>query len=237
VSPRRTEDYFDERSRPDLRLGHGAVRPRAVEPAVDFLADLAGSGRALERGIGTSRIALPLSQRGVDVHGIDLSEAMVAQLNAKPGASAIGITLGDFASTKVEGTFRLAYLVYNTIENLTNLDEQVQCFRNVGRHLEPGGSFVVEVGGSSAPTAPPGEKVCAFKVTPTHLGVGELDTATRRGVSHHYRARAGNGGRSRSRFDVWPSELDLVISGLQSRNDQGYLTCSISIVVGPLPCA
>ena len=132
--------YFDER----IAEGYDAdsadmFEPAVVDPAVDFLADLAGDGAALELGIGTGRLALPLSRRGVRVHGIELSPAMVAQLRAKPGADDIGVTIGDFATTTVDGTFRLAYLVFNTIMNLTTQDEQVACFRNVAAHLEPGG--------------------------------------------------------------------------------------------------
>src|SRR4029079_7839511 len=93
--------------------------PSVVGPAVDFLAELAGDGAALELGIGTGRIAVPLAQRGIPVHGIDLSEAMVARLRANPGAERIGVTIGDFATTRVDGTFTVAYLVYNTINNLT----------------------------------------------------------------------------------------------------------------------
>src|SRR6185295_16013181 len=99
-----------------------------------------------ELGIGTGRVALPLSERGVPVHGIDLSEAMVARLRAKPGGDRIPVTIGDFAATKVDGEFRLAYLVYNTIQNLTTQDAQVACFQNVAEHLAPGGCFVIEVG-------------------------------------------------------------------------------------------
>jgi SAM-dependent methyltransferase len=119
--------------------------PGAVDPAVDVLAELAGDGRALELGIGTGRIALPLARRGVPVEGIDLSSAMVARLRAKPGGDAIGVTIGDFATTRVDGTFSVAYLVFNTIMNLTSQEAQVACFRNVAAHLEPGGGFVIEV--------------------------------------------------------------------------------------------
>src|SRR5919198_259769 len=141
------EDYFGE----DVARGYdestaGMFQPSVVEPAVDLLADLAGRGAALELGIGTGRIALPLAQRGIRVHGIDLSEAMVARLRAKPGAEQIGVTIGDFATTTVEGEFSVAYLVFNTINNLTTQDAQVACFENVASHLEPGGCFVVEVG-------------------------------------------------------------------------------------------
>src|SRR5215207_702667 len=117
-----------------------------VDPAVDLLAELAGAGQALELGIGTGRIALPLARRGVPVHGIELSKAMVAKLRAKPGGESIPVTIGDFATTKVDGTFTVAYLVFNTIMNLTTQSAQVACFRNVAAHLEPGGCFVIEVG-------------------------------------------------------------------------------------------
>jgi SAM-dependent methyltransferase len=93
--------------------------PGDVDAAVEVLAGLAGGGRALELGIGTGRIALPLARRGVAVHGIDLSRAMVARLRAKPGGEAIGVSIGDFATTRADGTFTVAYLVFNTIMNLT----------------------------------------------------------------------------------------------------------------------
>src|SRR5437762_12369103 len=119
--------------------------PEAIDPVVGFLAGLAGNGRALELGIGTGRVALPLAERGVPVHGIDLSEAMVARLRAKPGSEQVGVTIGDFATTKVDSTFAVAYLVFNTIMNLTTQDAQVACSQNVAGHLEPRGCFVIEV--------------------------------------------------------------------------------------------
>ena len=122
--------YFDERVAPFYDANSPDMfDPAVLEPAVDFLAALAGDGGALELGIGTGRVAVPLSQRGVRVHGIDLSPAMVNELAAKPGADVIGVTIGDFATTTVDGTFRLAYLVYNTITNLLTQDEQVDCSR------------------------------------------------------------------------------------------------------------
>src|SRR5215204_54022 len=134
------EDYFGERvaERYD-ESSADMFDPAVVDPAVDFLAGLAGDGAALELGIGTGRIALPLAGRGVCVHGIDLSEAMVAQLRQKAGAEQVDVTIGDFATTRVDGTFSLAYLVFNTIGNLTTQDQQVACFQNVATHLEPGG--------------------------------------------------------------------------------------------------
>jgi 16S rRNA A1518/A1519 N6-dimethyltransferase RsmA/KsgA/DIM1 with predicted DNA glycosylase/AP lyase activity len=114
-------------------------RPDVLGPTVDFLEELAGDGAALEFGIGTGRVALPLSARGVPVHGIDISEPMPEQLRSKPGSDQIGITTGDFAITRVHGTFRLVYVVYNTIMNLTTQYEQVACFENAATHLEPCG--------------------------------------------------------------------------------------------------
>jgi hypothetical protein len=194
--------------------------PRVVDPAVDFLADLAGDGRALEFAIGTGRIALPLGRRGVPVDGIDLSEAMVARLRIKPGADAIGVTIGDFATTRVGGAFRLVYLVFNGIMNLTTQDEQVECFRNAAAHLEPGGAFVIEVGVPALQRLPPGETFQPFSVTPTHVGFDEYDVATQYLASHHYwidgdRVRVESGP---FRY-VWPSELDLMarLAGMRLR--------------------
>ena len=154
---------FDEQiaARYDEDVG-SMYRPDVLDPMVDFLAELAGDGAALEFGIGTGRVALPLSGRGVPVHGIDISEPMLEQLRSKPGSDQIGITIGDFARTRVAGTFRLAYLVLNTITNLTTQDEQVACFENAAAHLEPGGCFVIEVGVPDLRRVPPGERVRAF---------------------------------------------------------------------------
>jgi SAM-dependent methyltransferase len=194
--------------------------PAVVDPAVDLLADLAGDGAALELGIGTGRIALPLAKRGVRVHGIDLSEAMVARLRAKPGAEQIGVTIGDFATTTVEGTFSVAYLVFNTIMNLTTQDEQVACFQNVAAHLEPGGCFVIEVGVPGLRRLPPGETIHAFDVSPTHLGFDEYDVVRQSLVSHHYRIVGGKLESSSVPFRyAWPVELDLMarLAGMKLR--------------------
>jgi SAM-dependent methyltransferase len=192
----------------------------AVDPVVDFVAGLAGNGAALELGVGTGRIALPLSRRGVPVHGIDLSEPMVARLRAKPGAGEIGVTIGDFATARVGRTFRVAYLVFNTIMNLTTQDEQVDCFRNVAAHLEPGGCFVIEVGIPDLQRLPPGETVRAFTVTPTHLGFDEYDIAAQIVYSHHYFDRNGKLEIFSAPYRyLWPSELDLMarIAGMRLR--------------------
>src|SRR5216683_766914 len=140
------DGYFAERVAATYDESADIFEPGTAAAAVDVLAGLASGGRALELGIGTGRIALPLAGRGVPVHGIDLSRAMVARLRAKPGGDAIGVTIGDFATTTVDGTFSVAYLVFNTIMNLTTQAAQVACFRNVAAHLEPGGCFVIEVG-------------------------------------------------------------------------------------------
>jgi SAM-dependent methyltransferase len=204
--------YFDERMAKSYEAKWANLfEPDVVGPVVKFLADLAGTGAALELGIGTGRLALPLSRRGVRVHGIDLSPAMVTQLRAKPGADSIGVTIGGFATTRVDGTFALAYLVRNTITNLTTQDEQVACFRNAAAHLRPGGCFVLGVYVPELQRLPPGETIHAFTVTPTHLGFEDYDVATQIAFSHHYWVVDGQleTFSAPSRY-VWPSELDLM---------------------------
>jgi SAM-dependent methyltransferase len=215
------ENYFDERiaNSYEAKWPH-LFDPAVVEPAVDFLAERAGSGAALELGIGTGRLALPLSRRGVRVHGIELSPAMIVELQTKPGSDAIGVTVGDFAHAQVGETFALAYLVRNTIANLTTQDDQVACFCNVAAHLAPGGCFVIEVYIPELRRLPPGETVYAFDVTPTHLGFEEYDVATQIAISHHYFVSDGRCEVFSAPFRyVWPSELDLMarIAGLTLR--------------------
>jgi SAM-dependent methyltransferase len=185
--------------------------PAVVDPAVDFLVELAGDGRALELGIGTGRIALPLAKRGVPVQGIELSRAMAAKLGEKPGAEEIGVTIGDFSTTKVEGTFSVVYLVYNTIGNLTTQQAQVACFQNAADHLEPGGCFVIEVGVPGIRNVPSGGTMRVFDAGPDHWGVDEYDVASQGLISHHFNLVDG-------RFELysipfryaWPAELDLM---------------------------
>jgi SAM-dependent methyltransferase len=194
--------------------------PALVEATVDFLAELAGAGRALELGIGTGRIAVPLAARGVPVHGVDMSRAMVARLREKPGAEQIGVTIGDFATATVDGTFALAYLVFNTINNLTTQAEQVACFRNVAAHLEPGGCFVVEVGVPGLQRLPPGERFRIFEASDTRWGIDEYDVATQGLVSHHFEVVDGRIERLSIPFRyVWPAELDLMaeLAGMRLR--------------------
>jgi SAM-dependent methyltransferase len=191
-----------------------------VEPAVDFIAALAGDGAALELGIGTGRIGLPLSRRGVPVHGIEISEAMIAELRPKPGADAIGVTVGDFATASVAGRFSVAYLVRNTITNLTTQDEQVACFENVARHLEPGGCFVIENYIPAVQRLPPGEIFYMFDVSPIHVGYEEYDLASQIAISHHHWILDGGHQQyaSAHRY-LWPAELDLMarIAGMKLR--------------------
>jgi SAM-dependent methyltransferase len=215
-------NLFDERHAAGYDANTEISAPEFVEPVVDFLAGLAGDGSALEFAIGTGRIALPLSRRGVAVQGIDLSPDMVRVLRGKPGSEEIAVTVGDIASDEVHGgaRFRLVYLVYNTIGNLTSQEDQVSCFCNAARRLEPGGCFVIEVGVPPLRRLPPGETVRAFLVTPGHLGFDEFDVAAQQGVSHHYFFV----GERCERFStpwrlVWPSELDLMarIAGMVLR--------------------
>jgi SAM-dependent methyltransferase len=173
-----------------------------VEPVVDFLAPLAGGG-ALELAIGTGRIAVPLAERGVQVAGVDFSPDMVAQLREK--TPEIPVAIGDMSTTRVEGTFSLVYVVFNSINNVTTQDGQAAVFANAAAHLEPGGCFVVEVG---VPNALPLE---VFDLSETHVGVDELDFATQRLVSHHFSLVDGEWQRLSVPFrSVSPAELDLM---------------------------
>lgn len=194
--------------------------PAVVDPTVDLLTELAGTGRALELGVGTGRIAIPLAARGVEVHGIDLSTDAIARLRAKPGGDRVGITVGDFSTTRVEGSFRLAYLVFNTIMNLTTQAAQVSCFRNVADHLEPGGAFVIETMLPELRRLPYGERFVVFDGSETHWGVDEYDVASQGLISHHFDVRGDRVTKSQGPFRyVWPAELDLMaeLAGLSLR--------------------
>jgi len=198
--------------------------PGAVDRVTGLLAELAGGGRALELGVGTGRIALPLARRGVPVHGIDLSRAMVARLRAKPGGDGIGVTIGDFATTTVEGRFSLAYLVFNTIMNLTTQEAQVACFRNVAAHLEPGGCFLIEVGVPELRKLPPGQNVVPFHVSPERWAFDVYDTATQAMTSNYVKVIGGEGEYRSIPFRyVWPAELDLMaqLAGMRLRERWG----------------
>ena len=195
-------------------------QPTTIEATVEFLAELAGGGRALELGIGTGRIALPLVARGIAVAGIDLSKAMVARLKGKPGGEEIDVAIGDFSTTRVEGSFSLAYLVYNAIMNLTTQEAQVACFRNVAAHLAPGGRFVIEVGVPGLQRLPPGETYQVFHGSDDYWGIDEYDVVNQGLISHHIENVDGRYERASMPFRyVWPSELDLMarIAGMTLR--------------------
>lgn len=187
-------------------------------PTVDFLAELAAGRRALEFAIGTGRVGLALSARGIDVAGIELSRAMVAQLTAKPGAALVPVTIGDMSTTRVDGHFGLVYLVYNTITNLLTQDEQVACFCNAAAHLDVGGHFVVEVLVPDLRRLPLGQRLVAFALSDQHTGVDEYDVVNQTLVSHHFWTADGRADvfRSTHRY-AWPAEYDLMarIAGME----------------------
>ena len=196
--------------------------PETIEPMVDVLAELARGGRVLEFAIGTGRIALPLARRGVDVHGIELSSAMVAQLRAKPGGEALPVLVGDMASTRVEGEFTLVYLVYNTITNITSQDGQIDCFRNAAAHLAPGGTFLIECFVPALRRLPPGERYVVWNVSETHWGIDSYDVDRQGLVSYHFTRDAdGRWTLSEGPFRyVFPAELDAMAAaaGLSLRD-------------------
>ncbi|HEX6869240.1 MAG TPA: class I SAM-dependent methyltransferase [Candidatus Limnocylindrales bacterium] len=219
------DGYFDEHvagtyDDPTDAANHAST----IAPIVDLLAELAGNGPALEFAIGTGRIALPLTQRGVEVHGIDRSQAMVDRLRAKPGGATIPVTIGDIATTQVDGagSFTLVYLVFNTIMNLTTQAAQVACFRNAGAHLSPGGRFVIEVGIPDLRRLPPGDVHRApYDVSPTTWSIDEYDVAHQGLISHHMEVVDGRLDRVSIPFRyVWPAELDLMaeVAGLRPRD-------------------
>ena len=219
------DGYFDQRvaAKYDDDVAE-LFDPEVLVPVIDFLAELAGNGRALELGIGTGRIALPLARRGVEVHGIDLSEAMVAELRAKPGGEDIAVTIGDFAVTTVDGSFALAYVVFNTIMNLTTQDAQVACFRNAAAHLESGGCFVVEVMIPELQRLPPGETFRVFSGSERSWGIDEYDVANQGLISHHLELDGDKVERVSMPFRyAFPGEYDLMaqLAGMTLRERWG----------------
>ncbi|HEX7131428.1 MAG TPA: class I SAM-dependent methyltransferase [Iamia sp.] len=197
--------------------------PEVLGPTIDLLAELAGDRPALELAIGTGRIGLALSQRGVEVHGIDVSPAMVEQLRAKPGGDAIPVTIGDMATTRLDRRFGLVYLVFNTITNLTTQEEQVACFRLAADHLEPGGCFVIEVVVPDLRRLPPGDSTRCFALAPGYVAVEEFTDFTEAQIawSHHFRVVDGEAHVFSAPYrHVWPSELDLMaqLAGLTRRD-------------------
>ena len=200
----RVAAFYDQRSA-------GTSDPEVVRPVVDVLSGLAGDGGALEFGIGTGRIALPLAERGVRVAGIDSSEAMLSRLRAKPGADAIEVALGDFADTRVAGDFALVYLVFNTIFNLVTQEAQVACFQNAAAHLPAGGRFVVETGVPALQSLPVGQTVIPFRADPEGFSFDVYDVATQRFSSQHFYLVDGRLEAFPVEFRyAWPAELDLM---------------------------
>jgi len=210
----RIADAYDERVD---RMGI----PR--DEAVELIADIAttfGATMLLELAIGTGRIALPLKERGFAVHGVDISEAMVAKLREKPGGDEIPVTMGDFSDVPVEGRYKLVYLVFNTLFALLSQEDQIRCFANVAAHLEPGGIFLIECFVPDLARFDRGQRVQA-----TNLGVDGVDIdasvhrlAEQRVDSQHVEI---SGGSVRTypvyiRY-AWPSELDLMarLAGLR----------------------
>ncbi|MCX4744437.1 class I SAM-dependent methyltransferase [Kitasatospora sp. NBC_01287] len=217
------DGYFDEREAAKYDDPSSPVEQvEVIESTVDFLAELAGDGRALELAVGTGRIALPLARRGVPVHGIELSRAMVARLRAKPGGQEIGVTIGDMTTTTVDtgadGAFSLSYLVYNTIMNLTTQEAQVACFRNAAEHLAPGGFFVIEVMIPELRKLPAGQRIVPFDTSPTRWAYTDYDVTTQAARCHYINVVDGRGEHSEVPFRyVWPAELDLMaqLAGLR----------------------
>jgi SAM-dependent methyltransferase len=196
--------------------------PAVLDPAVDCLADLARSGRVLEFAVGTGRVALRLSARGLAVHGIELSAPMAEQLRAKPGSDGVPVTIGDMTSTRVPGEFTLVYLVRNTIMNVTTQDEQLAVFENAAAHLSAGGCFVVEVIVPQLRHVPPGDLARVFTLEPDHVGIETFDDLVGQiAWSHHWFNVDGRLLRHSAPYRyVWPSELDLMarLAGFRLRD-------------------
>jgi SAM-dependent methyltransferase len=192
------------------------------EAAISALAQIAGNGPVLELGIGTGRIALPLANSGLEVHGIDASAAMISRLRAKPGGDSISVTLGDFADVQADREFSLIFVVFNTFFLLLSQKEQVRCFCNVANHLSKDGVFLLEAFVPDMTRFDRGQNVSATKVTSEHvrLDVAEHDPVEQRVNSHHVFI-TGEGIKLypvQIRY-AWPSELDLMaeLAGLKLR--------------------
>lgn len=213
VAPVWQEDAWDDDvARRYDTPGTGMFAADVLEPTVQRLVELAAGGRVLELAIGTGRVAVPLTRRGVPVTGIELSPAMLDQLRTKADAATIPVLLGDMAQVRAPGVFSLVYLVYNTISNLLTQAEQVQCFRNAARHLSPGGRFVIELWVPQLRLLPPGQQAAVFAVEDGYLGLDTFDVVAQRAVSHHVRfdqSRRARLTRSAHRY-IWPAELDLM---------------------------
>ena len=192
--------------------GTGMFAPEVLGPTVDRLAALAGDGRVLEFAIGTGRVAIPLSERGVRVTGIELSTPMIDRLRAKVDEATIPVIAGDMATTVVPGEYSLVYLVFNTISNLLLQAEQVACFRNAARHLVPGGRFVIELSVPDLRKLPPGQQATVWRCEPGYIGLDTYDVLQQHLVSYHFTFDESEHARlicSPHRY-IWPAELDLM---------------------------
>jgi SAM-dependent methyltransferase len=209
----RDDDIWDTEAAESYdTLGIGMFSPAVLGPTVDRLAALAEGGQALEFAIGTGRVAVPLSERGIPVAGIEASSAMIAQLRTKSDEATIPVVLGDMATTVAPGSYALVYLVYNTISNLLTQAEQVMCFRNAARHLTRGGRFVVELSVPELRKLPPGQEAVVWHSEPGYIGLDTYDVLSQRLDSHHFRFGEGRQAqllRSPHRY-IWPAELDLM---------------------------
>lgn len=189
--------------------------PEVLGPTLDVLEQLAEGGPVLELAVGTGRVAVPLAARGLAVSGVELCEPMVERLRTKAGLDEVPVVVGDMARVRVPGEFSLVYLVFNTITNLLEQDEQVACVANAAAHLRPGGRFLVELGVPDLRRLAPGRDAAVFETGPGRIGLDTYDVVTQRMVSHHLRFAEGHGEsdarlfRSRHRY-VWPAELDLM---------------------------
>jgi SAM-dependent methyltransferase len=213
VRDMRQEEIWDvETARHYDSPGSGMFAPDVLGPTVDRLLELAGGGRALEFAVGTGRVAVPLSERGVPVSGIELARPMVEQLRTKADEVKIPVVVGDMATSRAPGEFTLVYLIYNTISNLQTQAEQVRCFRNAARHLSPGGRFVIELWVPELRTLPPGKPATVFAAEAGYIGLDTYDVLHQHVVSHHFRFGDGRDARlfrSPHRY-IWPAELDLM---------------------------
>jgi SAM-dependent methyltransferase len=204
--------------------------PELLAQTVDFLEQRAGTGPALEFAIGTGRVAIPLRQRGIQVTGIELSPAMVAQLRTKATEEDLPVVIGDMATTRIPGEYSLVYLVWNSISNLRTQTEQVECFRNAARHLAPGGRFVIELWVPPLRRLPPGQTAVPFDISDGHIGFDTYDLVTQQCTSHHYRTDADGTVRydnGHFRF-IWPAECDLMaqLAGLELEERYADWACT-----------
>jgi SAM-dependent methyltransferase len=212
------EIFWDDEAAAGYDTGDsGMFAPEVLGPTVDRLAELAGNGSALEFAIGTGRVAIPLRRRGVPVAGIELSRPMVKQLRTKADEGEIPVVVGDMTAETAPdaGTYRLVYLVYNTISNLLTQTEQVACFRNAARHLGPGGRFVIELGVPESRSLSPGKSATVWHVEPGYIALDTYDVLNQQVVSHHFRFDPDTGSRKARLFRsphryIWPAELDLM---------------------------